>query len=788
MYKKVVFLSVILLWVMSVLSQHETTFLCKITDSETGLPIKNVDVIINLSGEGGATNLQGVFLSGTIIPGKYKLLISHISYDKIEKEVEVLSGKENSFDVQLIKKVKILEEFIITEEKLEDQIISKATYIETRFVKQQIQEEATRDIGDFLRSSKNINGIRKGGTQLDPVVRGFKYSQLNVQINNGQKVEGGCPNRMDPATAHVEIEDIESIEVKKGPYALRYGPSFGGVINMITDVPPHNDDSPVHVKFMKSYESNWDGNKEHLGIYGGYKWFFYNFSGGQKRFGNYTDGNGNEVKSEFRKYNYKGQLGFQLAKNQTISLNYEESKGRDVRFPTLPMDELSDDTQLMSVDYTAKDISKVFDVIKAKIYRTAVAHVMDNKNRPFSDTVVAVSTIDALNQGGRVEVGLNLANNIITVGVDFENIRKDGERVKNMITQPGLPVKNEKLWNNAEITNTGIFADYIKTINSWDFIAAARLDFNSANSDSISIMHPMLGEIYHYGTDSISSNFTNFSFSVGATKNINKNFAISLAAGRGTRSPDMTERYIILLPIGYDHYDYLGDPNLKPETNNQVDLTFKYKNEKIGLLQVNGFYSLVNNYITGKLLPPSEQKPLTNGVLGVKQFYNAGNAQFRGFELAYATPASHKFGASLFASYTYATLDNVHQYVRNEQGQIVDDLELENDALTEIPPFESTVAVFYKFFKGKLVPKINVRMVAAQKHVSQAGYEQETPGFTLAGFSVNYNFNKYLAVSGGVNNIFDVAYYEHLNRNIIGSTNSLYEPGRSFYINLFFKI
>ncbi len=457
-------------------------------------------------------------------------------------------------------------------------------------------------------------------------------------------------------------------------------------------------------------------------------------------------------------------------------------------FPTLPMDERSDDTQLMSADYSAKDISNIFHVLKAKIYRTDVAHVMDNKNRPFSDTVVAVSIIDALNQGARVEAGLNIANSILTVGVDFENIHKDGERVKSMITQPGLPVKKEKLWNNSEITNTGIFADYVKTINSWDFIAAARLDFNAATSDSISIMHPKLGEIYHYGTDSITSNFTNFSISVGATKNLNKNFAISLALGRGTRSPDMTERFIILLPIGYDRYDYLGDPNLKPETNNQVDLTFKYKNEKMGIFQLNGFYSLVNDYITGKLLPPSQQKPLTNGVLGVKQFYNAGNARFRGFEWAYAAPANLKFGASLFASYTYATIDKVHQYVMNDQGQVIDDLELENDALTEIPPFESTVTVFYRFFKGKLVPKINVRMVAAQKHISQAAYEKETPGFMLAGFSVNYNFNKYLAVSGGVNNIFDVAYYEHLNRNIIGSTNSLYEPGRSLYINLFFKI
>ncbi len=71
----------------------------------------------------------------------------------------------------------------------------------------------------------------------------------------------------------------------------------------------------------------------------------------------------------------------------------------------------------------------------------------------------------------------------------------------------------------------------------------------------------------------------------------------------------------------------MGNPQLEPEANNQVDLTLKYTPDKIGLLQINGFYSLVNNYITGKILPPSEQMPLSKDVLGVKQFYNAGNAQ-----------------------------------------------------------------------------------------------------------------------------------------------------------------
>ena len=79
-------------------------------------------------------------------------------------------------------------------------------------------------------------------------------------------------------------------------------------------------------------------------------------------------------------------------------------------------------------------------------------------------------------------------------------------------------------------------------------------------------------------------------------------------------------------------------------------------------------------------------------------------------------------------------------------------------------------------------------MVAAQNHVSEASYEQTTPGFVVTSLSFNYTMNKYFKISAGVNNLFNTAYYEHLNRNIIGSYSNLYEPGRVFYVNLMFNI
>ncbi|NOX46138.1 MAG: TonB-dependent receptor [Chlorobi bacterium] len=637
-------------------------------------------------------------------------------------------------------------------------------------------------IGELLRGSNNISGIRKGGGAIDPVVRGFKFSELNVQIDNGLKIEGGCPNRMDPATAQIDPSEVKEIEVLKGPYALRYGTSFGGVINIKTMENPKNEKFEIHLKALLGFESNWNGNKSLLNINGGNKKVFFSISGGRKKYGNYEDGNGEVVKSHFTKQNIGGYFGFRPAKNQSIVLNYKNSTGENTRFPALPMDERLEMTHLSSLDYKAEEIGDFLQSIYVKLYNSDVNHKMDNKYRAVSDTVVAVSDIHAVNRGFRSEGAFVVNTAKFHLGIDLENILKDGQRVKTMIKQPGLPVKTEKLWNNGRIWNLGFFLTYGQRFNDMDLSASLRIDRNHAESGKISITKPHEG-----GADSIQSDFTNFSFSLGATYHFNENLSASLALGRGTRSPDMTERFIVLLPIGYDKFDYLGNPRLKPETNNQTDLTLKYANDKTGAFQFNVFYALVNDFIIGKRLPPAEQRPSSKGVVGVKQFVNGGNARFSGFELGWSSQEKHKLGIQVLASYTYATIDEIQKHVY-ETGLPIRDETILNDALPEIPPFESTIGVFYPFFKGKLKPELSVRMVAAQNHVSDAFYENTAPGFTIANFMLRYDYNKNFMVSGGVNNIFDKAYYEHLNRNVVGSKLSLYEPGRVFYLNLIFRI
>ena len=120
---------------------------------------------------------------------------------------------------------------------------------------------------------------------------------------------------------------------------------------------------------------------------------------------------------------------------------------------------------------------------------------------------------------------------------------------------------------------------------------------------------------------------------------------------------------------------------------------------------------------------------------------------------------------------------------------IVADKEIKNDPLSEIPPFEGNINLNYRFFKNRFNINGQIRIVASQKRVSEAMYEPQTDGFTIANLSLTYHHNKYISATAGVNNLFDEAYYEHLNRRIIGSkTARLYEPGRVFFINLVIDI
>jgi iron complex outermembrane receptor protein len=760
----------------------------KILDDESGKSLENASISIMGTQKGTVSDKNGEFVLSKLKAGEYKLLVKYTGYLPKEFSFNLDDGEAKTVNINMEVDVKKLLEVEIIDDKIEN-----SPYSKTLIKKDEIETNNVKDVGEFLRMVPNVHSVRKGGVNMDPVIRGFKFSQLNIIADNAISIEGGCPNRMDPTTAHIESGDIEAIEVFKGPHALRFGPNFGGVVNMHTINPRPFNEFQIRAKGSVGYESNWNGKKQHLTVLGGGQKVFFALTGNYHNYGNYEDGEGNLVRSRFEKMGYSAKLGFSPAKDHIIYASFSQFDARNVAFSALPMDERTDNTKIYSLDYKAKNISKTVSSLNFKAYYTDVAHVMDNYERSFGDTVAAIAAIDAQRMGYRAEAGLEVGEGHLFVGTDFYNIFKDGSRTKNMIMQPptplgSFPVKVEKLWNNAEIQNIGAFAEYNKLFGAIELVAAARIDLNSASSDSIHLTNMMGMPIIDINAENTESSFTNFSFSVGGTYSLTEKLSASLSLGSGTRSPDMLERFIIALPVGYDNYEYMGNPQLEPETNNEVDLSFKYIDERIGGFEFTTFYSLVNNYISGVYVPKTEQKPLTNTVLGVKRFENVGDANLYGFEFGYTSPMDKKWGLKISAAYTQGNLAEGKMYFFDNAGNATGDTIIKNDPLSEIPPLDFKLAFNYKLFNSKFIPELQLRYVADQNRVSEIHQEPTSKGFYLANFRLTYNHNKTLSVIAGVNNILDNAYYEHLNRRVLGTNSRIYEPGRVLFVNLVFNI
>ncbi|NQV02071.1 MAG: TonB-dependent receptor, partial [Bacteroidia bacterium] len=529
---------ILLLFQIQIVCAQSGKIIGSVYDKNSGKTLSNVNIKLLPLGVGAVTEIDGSYTLIEIPEGTYRMVSSHIGYIEQSRKVIMHPGKRITSDIYLVPKVEELEE--VSVEGLGPEI---TPYRIDRVNLLEIREAVTTDIGTFLRTTPNVSGIRKGGTNIDPVIRGFKFSQLNVQINNGIKIEGGCPNRMDPATSHVEINDVDAINIYKGPYALRFGPNMGGIIQIKTLQPKQYKKFKTEITAIQGFESNLNSTISHLDMEGGNRFFFFNLSGNYNRANNYKAGNGEPISSSYTKYNYSAQLGFNPVKNHGFNLSFDESFGRNVMFPALPMDERSDDTRIMSFHYKGTELSKCIQSISLSAYRSRVNHVMDNKQRPFSDTIVAVSTIKAINYGGRGEINFQFGKHHFFTGIDYEHIYKDGIRTKSLILQPNLPVKTEQLWDDARIRNVGIFTEYNTSAGVFDIVAALRVDFNNATCRLMEALG-MNGQVIYSDPD-VNSSFINLSVSAGAIYHMTKNLNINLALGRSVRSPDMVERFIM---------------------------------------------------------------------------------------------------------------------------------------------------------------------------------------------------------------------------------------------------
>jgi len=84
---------------------------------------------------------------------------------------------------------------------------------------------------DILSRLPELSLVRRGSYGMDPVIRAFSASQINVLVD-GMRIHSACTDRMDPATIYIEPVNLQSLQVNTGGASLLQGSSVGGSLNL----------------------------------------------------------------------------------------------------------------------------------------------------------------------------------------------------------------------------------------------------------------------------------------------------------------------------------------------------------------------------------------------------------------------------------------------------------------------------------------------------------------------------------------------------------------------------
>lgn len=720
-------------------------------ENELGQPLKDI-VIKLIDGERYTlTDHQGHFSIRT--SEGQEAIFSHLSY--VKETVELKDGMQ----IVLQEKSVDIDDIIIKADLFYNPSQSEVIYEDIKAPTQ------PRNVSDLFRDIPGFAVQKRGAYASEPVFRAFKYEQLNIQYDGGMKILNACPNRMDPITTHVIPEEIERIEIVKGPFTVRYGQNFGGIVNLVSKTPDPGEET-VSGNLESGFESNGNNFTGLGSVLLTRERFDLELNGSYRNYGDYTDGNGTEVPSSFTSTDYSIKLGVNPSQNQRFRLTWRQSFGRDIRHAGLPMDSPYDDSYLLGLDYKIKEVSQLIESITFKGFYSDVDHLMSNKDRPNFMMMGAESNVFVTTWGGKTEMTLIPGKNSrLFVGADLNTIERKGDRIRtikmmngNMLPEPIIKV--DKIWQDSEIRDIGIFAEGKLPISERSVLTAGlRSDFidSAINDPEQDFLALYGGEIKDQSEVNLSGNIS-YQYRYGRTR-----FQFSL--GRGVRTASIVERYINHFNVNFDPFEYVGNPYLNPEINHQLEFSMDQQFDHI-VLGATIFYSFLTDYITAVVDEsiPRKYMPTTEPVFA-KRFINVDDALQTGFEVYANVNFSEALSLLTDLSYTYG------------QNKVLD------EPLPQIAPLTGHISLNYD--RDKFWLNMKSRLVAEQNRIAGTFGETRAPGFVTFDLSGGFTPLGNLSVGAAVLNIFNTDYYEHLNfsyRNSNVLSGRIHEPGRNFTI------
>lgn len=257
---------------------------------------------------------------------------------------------------------------------------------------------------------------------------------------------------------------------------------------------------------------------------------------------------------------------------------------------------------------------------------------------------------------------------------------------------------------------------------------------------------------------------------------VSKNIDLRLAYAYGFRSPALRELYFNFVDV---NHNIVGNPNLKAEYSNSFNGSVNWTASPMKSIaysaSLGGFFNDFNNQIDFALSSTGNNQ---------YSYFNVNKAKTTGFILENKL-SWKKLDAALGFSYIgfYRELYDDKEYVKLDNKKYLWSPELSASVNYSVDKIKTKFSLFYKY-TGTRPQYVTGTSTSGQDVL----YIAETAGYHLADLTANTTINKYLSVTAGVKNIFDV---NNVN-NTAASSGSIHNAGgavaisygRSYFIGL----
>ena len=533
----------------------------KVISNSTLIPIADVNIFIQDTELGTASNEDGLFKFSEIQSSQYTLIVSAIGY------------KDQYLEINLNRD--LLDFFIELEE---ESVLAKALSVVGRFPSKHIpyltKNISNQDIidNDYQTMSELFRNI--GGVDVQMAHNNGRNANFSIRGSSDYK-PGGYNNRVlvlldgfqisMPYSGSIDwngmpLDFLDRVEVVKGPVSSLYGQnSMGGIINLVT--------KNYSQEFLNSKVTLGSFNKKDINI--GMNNIYNNIS--YTTLLQYKKGDGHRFNAQYEQNNfytkiYNKEKEFSVSLMANRSLNGQPGFSVEER-PALISYRLSDRDSVYLQLFKKQNLNNNDNLVYSASINHFYTHYQDRHDTPENE-----SQDDTFYN----DTSLNLRIEYQKLFNDKSYLIVGGDVI---VEQSDISIYKDIYSNPMQFTG-GVFAQNRVVLNKKLLLGVGlRVDYRLIDR----------GEVYS------NKAFSNFSPKVNLSYKRDSYSTWNFALSKGFRSPSLSEMF---LQYASDYGLYTqGNPDLEPEQLYGLDIGYDYSNLSDTSLSINTFYYVYEDMI-----------------------------------------------------------------------------------------------------------------------------------------------------------------------------------------------